>query len=326
MTTIDCRIGRVTARKVRRMSDYPHKVGWMGAGRMGTALIKRLLNAGVDVSVYNRTRSKAEHLAELGATIVDKPIELADRDIIFSMVASGKDVMEVMTGPEGVLSDPNQRPSIIVDSTTIDPPTSVKLRAEAAALGVQMLAAPVSGNPKVVTSGQLTVVTSGPREAHDTVLPYLNLFGQKVTYVGAEEQARLVKICHNVMLGVVSQTLAEITVLAEAGGVNRSAFLEFFNDSVMGSVFSRYKSPSIVNLDYTPTFTWPLLRKDLELGLEAAHDYNVPMPTTALVNQIVIEGIGLGYGEQDFMALLTKTALGSGMKLEPENIEFDDGL
>ncbi|MDH3192858.1 MAG: NAD(P)-dependent oxidoreductase [Acidimicrobiia bacterium] len=308
------------------MSEFSHRVGWIGTGRMGFELASRLLKAGVDVGVYNRTRSKAEPLAALGAQVVDKPIELADRDIIFTMVASGKDVMDVTTGPDGVLSDPNRRPKIIVDSTTIDPPTSVKLREAAAALGVQMLAAPVSGNPKVVSSGNLTVVTSGPREAHDTALPYLDQFGKKVTYVGADEQARLVKICHNVMLGVVSQSLAEITVLAEAGGVERSAFLDFLNDSVMGSVFTRYKSPAIVNLDYTPTFTWPLLRKDLELGLEAAHDFNVPMPTTALVNQIVIEGIGQGYGDEDFMALLTKTARGSGMELKPENIDYDDGL
>jgi len=306
--------------------DFPHRIGWIGTGRMGYELVSRLLRAGVDVGVYNRTRSKAEPLADLGATIVDSPIELADRDIVFTIVASGRDVIEVTTGEKGVLSHPDHRPSIIVDSTTIDPPTSVELRQKAAALGVQMLAAPVSGNPKVVRSGNLTVVTSGPRDAHDTALPYVNLFGKGVTYVGADEQARLVKICHNVMLGVVAQNLAEITVLAEAGGVDRSAFLDFFNDSVMGSVFTRYKSPAIVNLDYTPTFTWPLLRKDLELGLEAAHEFNVPMPTTALVNQLVIDGIGQGYGDEDFMALLTKTARGAGMELKPENVEYDDGL
>lgn len=308
------------------MSDYPHRVGWIGTGRMGYELVSRLLNAGVDVGVYNRTRAKAEPLAALGAKIVDRPIELADRDIIFTIVASGQDVIDVTTGPEGVLSDPNHQPAMIVDSTTIDPPTSAVLREKARALGVQMLAAPVSGNPKVVKTGNLTVVTSGPRDAHDTALPYLELFGKGVTYVGEAEQARLVKICHNVMLGVVAQSLAEITVLAEAGGVTRSAFLDFLNKSVMGSTFTNYKGPAIVNLDYTPTFTWPLLRKDLELGLEAAHDYNVPMPTTALVNQIVIDGIGQGYGDQDFMALLTKTARGAGMELEPENIEYDDGL
>lgn len=308
------------------MSDYPHRVGWIGTGRMGYELVSRLLNAGVDVGVYNRTRAKAEPLAALGAKIVDRPIELADRDIIFTIVASGQDVIDVTTGPEGVLSDPNHQPAMIVDSTTIDPPTSAVLREKARALGVQMLAAPVSGNPKVVKTGNLTVVTSGPRDAHDTALPYLELFGKGVTYVGEAEQARLVKICHNVMLGVVAQSLAEITVLAEAGGVTRSAFLDFLNKSVMGSTFTNYKGPAIVNLDYTPTFTWPLLRKDLELGLEAAHDYNVPMPTTALVNQLVIDGIGQGYGDQDFMALLTKTARGAGMELEPENIDYDDGL
>lgn len=306
--------------------DYPHKVGWIGAGRMGAAIATRLLKAGVDVWVYNRTRAKAEALESLGATVVDSPADLASRDIVFTMVASGKDVMAVTVGESGVLSDPAQTPSILIDSTTIDPPTSALLRQEAAERGVAVLASPVSGNPKVVESGKLTVVTSGPRDAYDTALPYLNLFGRKSSYVGASDEARLVKICHNVMLGVVSQSLAEITVLAEAGGVSRADFLDFFNDSVMASTFTRYKGPAVVNLDFTPTFTWPLLRKDLELGLEAAGALGVPMPTTALVNQLVIDGIGQGYGEQDFMSLLIKTARGAGMELKSEDIEVDDFL
>lgn len=305
--------------------QLPHKVGWIGIGRMGYALATRLLDGGTDLWVYNRTRSKAEPLADLGAKVVDSPADLADRDIVFTMVAGPKDVLEVTVGPNGVLSG-ETRPSMIVDATTIDPVTSAMLSEQAGELGTAVLAAPVSGNPKVVKSGTLTVVASGPRSAFDTAEPYLNLFGRKVTYVGEGDQARLVKICHNMMLGVVSQNLAEITVLAEAGGVSRADFLEFLNDSVMGSVFTRYKSPAIVNLDYTPTFTWHLLRKDLELGLEAGRAMDVPLPTTALTHQIVQEGIGLGYGDEDFMALLTKTARASGRELESENKDVGDGL
>jgi 3-hydroxyisobutyrate dehydrogenase-like beta-hydroxyacid dehydrogenase len=307
-------------------SEHPHTIGWIGAGRMGAALITRLLANGCDVSVYNRTKAKAEPLAELGAKLVDTPADLADRDIVFTTVAGPKDVIEVTLGEQGVFSRREARPSIIVDSTTINPEASVKLREGAAARGAAVLAAPVSGNAKVVKAGKLTSVVSGPHEAFEEARPYLEMYGEKVTYVGSGDEARLVKICHNLLLGVVTQTMAEITVLAEAAGVSRADFLDFLNDSVMGSTFSRYKTPAFVNLDWTPTFTWHLLRKDFELGLEQGRELNVPLPTSALAHQIVMEGIGRGWGDQDFGALLELTAAAAGMTLEPENVEVDDGL
>jgi 3-hydroxyisobutyrate dehydrogenase-like beta-hydroxyacid dehydrogenase len=193
-------------------------------------------------------------------------------------------------------------------------------------LGTAVLAAPVSGNPKVVRSGRLTVVASGPREAYETARPYLECFGRKVTYVGPADEARLVKMCHNLMLGVVAQSMAEITLLAEAGGVSRSDFLEFLNESVMGSMFTKYKTPALVNLDYTPTFTWHLLRKDFELGLEAGRLLDVPLSTAALVHQIVMDGIGRGFGDQDFISMLSRQAEGSSVELVAENKEVSDGL
>jgi 3-hydroxyisobutyrate dehydrogenase-like beta-hydroxyacid dehydrogenase len=292
---------------------------------MGYALCVRLLEAGHDLWVYNRTRAKAEPLEELGAKVVDSPAELGERDIVFTMVAGPKDVMEVTVGSEGVLSG-DDRPSVLVDSTTIDPVTSDALRVAAGELGTSIVAAPVSGNAKVVKSGKLTTVASGPREAYDTVAPYLEVFGRKVTYVGEADQARLVKLCHNLHLGVVTQSLAEVTMLAEASGVSRKDFLEFFNDSVMGSTFTRYKSPALVNLDWNPTFTWHLLRKDLELGLATGRELNVPMHTAALVSQIVMEGIGRGMGDIDFGALLEMQAANSGRELESEDQEVSDGL
>jgi 3-hydroxyisobutyrate dehydrogenase-like beta-hydroxyacid dehydrogenase len=158
------------------------------------------------------------------------------------------------------------------------------------------------------------------------VQPVLALLGQGVTYVGEGEVARLVKICHNVFLGVVIQSLAEITLLAERGGTTRAAFLEFLNDSVMGSTFSRYKSPALVNLDFTPTFTMPLLSKDFDLGLAAAHDLRVPMPLAAMAAQLVASAVGAGHVEEDFAALILEQARRSGMTLKPENIPVDDGL
>lgn len=305
---------------------FPHRVGWIGTGRMGAAIATRLLDAGVDLWVWNRTRSKAEALESKGAKVVDSPLELADRDIVITMVGGPQDVLDVTFGERGVLSNPDVRPSILIDSTTIDPATSQELTQRAAALGTSVLASPVSGNPKVVKSGRLTVVASGPRAAYDEAEPYLEQFGRKVTYVGDGDQARLVKIAHNLMLGVVTQSMAEITMLCEAAGVKRSDFLEFLNDSVMGSTFTRYKTPSFVNLDYTPTFTSHLLRKDLELGLDASRETNVPLPLTALTHQIVMENIGLGKGDEDFANLLSRQASVSGMEIESEGIEVPTGL
>ena len=308
------------------MAEYPHTIGWIGAGRMGAALIKRLLANGCDVSVYNRTKAKAEALAEFGAKVVDQPADLADRDLVFTTVAGPKDVIEVTLGENGVFSRDDVCPRIIVDSTTINPEASAMLREGAAARGAAVVAVPVSGNAKVVTSGKLTAVASGPRDAYEEVLPYLEMYGEKVTYVGSGDEARLVKICHNLLLGVVTQTVAEITVLAEAAGVSRADFLEFLNDSVMGSTFTRYKSPAFVNLEWKPTFTWHLLRKDFELGLEQGRELNVPLPTSAIAHQIVVEGIARGWGDEDFGALLELQAAASGRTLEPENVEVDDGL
>ncbi|MDQ4214693.1 NAD(P)-dependent oxidoreductase [Microbacterium capsulatum] len=301
-------------------------IGWIGAGRMGYQLATRLLNGGHDVAVYNRTRAKAEPLTEKGAKIVDRPIDLADRDIVFIMVSTSDDLHHVLFGDGGLLTDPDRTPRIIVDSSTVSTDASAKAREGAAARGTEFLAAPVSGNPKVIAAGKLTVAVSGPRAVFDEVQPLLALFGRGTTYVGEGEVARLVKIAHNVYLGVVTQSLAEITTLVERGGVERGAFMEFLNDSVMGSIFSRYKSPALVNLDFHPTFTNILLRKDMQLGLSAGKELGVPMPLAAATDMLVAEAIGAGHVEQDFATLLLEQARRSGYELVAETVPFDDGL
>ena len=308
------------------MSSNAVKICWIGIGRMGYALATRLLEAGHDVSVYNRTRSKAEPLAALGAKIVDRPVDLADRDVVFIMVSAPKDLEQVTVGDGGLLTAEGVSPRVIVDSSTVSEEVSAEIRGYAAERGTQLLAAPVSGNPSVISAGMLTVAVSGPRATFDEVEDLLEVFGRGVTYVGEGEVARLVKIAHNVFLGVVTQSLAEITVLAERGGVTRAAFLEFLNDSVMGSIFTRYKSPAFVNLDFKPTFTNVLLSKDIELGLDAGKKLGVPMPIAAATGQLVHSAIGAGHTEQDFATLILEQARRSGYELVAENAEVDDGL
>jgi 3-hydroxyisobutyrate dehydrogenase len=234
------------------------RVGWAGAGRMGFQMVTRLLGAGYEVWVWNRTRAKAEPLAELGATLVDTPADLAACDVVFTMVAGSDDLVDVVTG---ILSR-----------------------------------------------------------------PVLEALGEGVTYVGEDDAARLVKICHNLMLGVVTQCLAEITVLAERGGVSRADFLAFLNASVMGSTFTRYKTPAFVELDFTPTFTPVLLRKDFDLGLAAGKELGVPLPVAELVRELVQRTIDEGHVDVDFAALLEVQARAAGMELEPEPGPVPDGL
>src|SRR5437016_983722 len=236
----------------------PLTLGWIGTGRMGSVLAARLLEQGCDLTVYNRTRSKAEPLEKRGARIVDRPADLSDRDLVITSVAGSRDFAEVMTGPQGLLANGERVPSLVIDTSTVSMEVSQAIREKAAQLG--------------------------------------------------------------------SALLAETTVLAERGGIARADYLEFINGSVMGSTFSRYKTPSLVNLDFTPTFTGHLLRKDFELGLDAARQLNVPLPVAALTHQIVVSLIGQGLGDCDFAALLELAARGANFPLKPESRQVSDGL
>jgi len=302
------------------------RVGWIGIGRMGYAMAERLAKGGADLTVWNRTRSKAEPLAQHGAKVAAALPELAACDIVFCMVSTWDDVKEVVAGTGGLLSEKTRTPKLVIECSSISLEGSAELRRLLQARDVQMLAAPVSGNAKVIKAGRLSFVCSGPKSAFDAALPYLKMIAPAASYVGEGELARIVKICHNVFLGVVTQSLAEITVLAQKAGVPRHAFLDFMNQSVMGSTFSRYKTPAFVNLDFKVTFTPHLLRKDLDLGLDAGRRFEVPMPLASLTRDIVQTLIGRGMTEQDFAQLLLLQAQASGMKLEPEKVPVSDGL
>jgi 3-hydroxyisobutyrate dehydrogenase len=301
-----------------------HKLGWIGIGRMGYAMAERLAKAGCDISVWNRTKSKAEPLAKCGAKVVNNLTDLASCEIVFTMVSTGKDVQEVLFGPAGVMSK-GGAPKIVVDSTSISLEESADIRAKLAEKNVKFLAAPVSGNAKVIKAGKLTVVASGPKDAFDAVSPYLDAIGRGASYVGEGELSRIAKICHNVMLGVVIQNLCEITVLAEKAGMQRHAFLDFLNKSVMGSMFTGYKTPALSKLDFHVTFTPELLLKDIDLGLSSGRKFGVPMPTTAVARDRVQTLIGHGY-DQDFSQLILLQAQASGIQLKSEDVEVGDGL
>jgi 3-hydroxyisobutyrate dehydrogenase len=312
------------------------KIGWIGIGRMGFPMAERLLKAGHKVAIWNRTRAKAEPLAGAGGQIVGQPTDLADVDVLFSIVSTGKDLEQVLFGANGVVSGRNGKlPSIVVDCSTIGVDESAAIRARLGEHGAAFVCAPVSGNAKVIKAGRLSAVVSGPEAACKAVMPLIEAFApQGVSYVGEGELARICKIAHNVMLGVVIENLIEITLLTNKMGVPRQAFLAFLNNSVMGSMFTRYKSPALVNLDWTTTFTPELLRKDLDLGLELGREQDVPMPVTAAAREMLQSHFGTatlksdpeGYLQKDFAALAETMALMAGMRLTSENKNVPTGL
>jgi len=289
---------------------------------MGYAMAERLAKGGCDIAVWNRTREKAEPLAKYGAKLVNQLEELSTRDILFVMVSTYEDVKEVI----GKALAGRAKPKMVVECSSISLDGSAELRTILKAQGVEYLAAPVSGNAKVIKAGKLTFVVSGPKAAYEAARPYLDMMGTGSSYVGEGELARIAKICHNVMLGVVIQNLCEITILAQKAGMPRHAFLDFLNKSVMGSMFTRYKTPTLVNLDFHVTFTPKLLRKDLDLGLDAGRQFEVPMPLTSLTRDLLQQMIGRGMTEQDFSTLLLVQAQASGLELKPENVQVGDGL
>jgi 3-hydroxyisobutyrate dehydrogenase len=302
------------------VKDVGRSIGWIGAGRMGSALIERLLEAGVAVAVFNRTRSKADALAAMGATAVRAPVDLAQCDVVFTMVSASKDLLDVTTGPSGLLTDDNGSPAVLVDCSTVSIETSQAVRAAAEQRGTSFVAAPVSGNPKVVRAGRASFAVSGPVAACDQIGSLLAALGRAATYVGDADAARVVKIAHNLVLAIVAQAMAETAVVAEAAGVSRTEYLSFLNDSVLGSEFTRYKTPAFVSLDFTPTFTPALLAKDLDLGLAMADALDVAAPLVRATRHQVQRLIDRGNTDVDFAALLLLEADDAGVTLRAKEV------
>ncbi|OBI50566.1 6-phosphogluconate dehydrogenase [Mycobacterium kyorinense] len=284
-----------------------HHIGWLGTGRLGTAMAARLLADGVALTVWNRTASKTAPLIELGATAAERASDLGRCDIVFTTVTSSPDLLAVTSGPAGLLrAQPTLR--IVVDCSTVSAQAAAAVRAEAANRDIAFLSAPVSGNADMVAEGRASLIVSGAAEAFKTVEPHLRAITPSVTYCGTGGEALLTKLCHNLLLGMVSEALAEATTLAQKGGVAPSDFLDFIDGSVLGSTFIRHKGQAIRARNYEPTFTTENLRKDFDLGLAAARELEVPMPVAATTHQLIQTAIGHGYGKSDFAALYEMAA------------------
>jgi 3-hydroxyisobutyrate dehydrogenase-like beta-hydroxyacid dehydrogenase len=299
------------------ISDSPNPtIGWLGTGRMGLAMARRLVDASRDVTVWNRTRAKTDDLVAAGAIVANEIVNLAGCDVVFVMVATPTDLEEVVLGAEGLLSA-SARPGVVVSCSTVDTATSARVRSALGAQGVAFLAAPISGNPHVVAEGGATFVVSGPRDTYDLVAHLLDTVARMSVWVGGAEEALTVKICHNLYLGLIVQSIAEVTVLAEKSGVDRAVFLDFLNSTGLATPWVKRRTPDLLALDWTPTFTTELLRKDFELGMESAREAEVPMPLASSVLQLLQGAIGRGYRDADFLSLFAVQAASAGFDPQP---------
>jgi len=292
-------------------------VGWIGAGKMGEAIIERLLDGGVAVNVWNRTPEKCAALIDRGAQAAQTPADAASQEVVFSIVLDDNALRELYEREDGVLSG---SASVWVDCSSVSPSAAQAAAKAAAARGVKFVSAPVSGNPGVVRAGRLIFAVSGPEAAIEKASPFFDVIGRAVHVVGDANQATVVKICTNALLGVLMETLSEVAILGETNGVKREALLNFINDSAVGSPFSTYKTPALVSLDFTPTFTSEAQRKDLRLALSLAEEKGASIPlihaTEVEFDRLVESGVGSGL---DIASVISQVALDSEIDISPEN-------
>ena len=304
------------------------RVAVLGLGRMGEAIADRLLLAGHELSVWNRSPAATAGFAKKGATVLAHPADAwTHAQLAITMLADDAAVEAVTSAEHGLLgahgagapeAHAPEAPApgtgtaaahgtrTLVDMSTISERGSVRVASACATAGVTYLRAPVSGNPAVVVAGNLGIIVSGPKREFDRMSGVLSDIGPNLFYVGEEEQARIVKLALNLMLGGTTQLLAEALVLAEHNGITTEAMLEVISGSAIGSPYIKYKTAGLVADDYVSTFTASLLFKDLGLALQAGHDSGVPLPLTAATQQLVQSCIALGMGDLDLSVLVPR--------------------
>jgi 3-hydroxyisobutyrate dehydrogenase-like beta-hydroxyacid dehydrogenase len=275
-------------------------VGLIGLGNMGTAVAERLVDAGYQLVLHNRTPDKATALAERGATVAGSAAALAAAvDVVLTSLADD-DALESVAGEVAAAARPG---TVLIDISTVSPEASARVAADAERAGIEYVRAPVSGNPSVVRAGTLTFIVSGPDEAIDRVLPVLLAIGPTVHRVGDAEQARVVKLAINLVIGGLAELMSEALVLGEAAGVSRRALLEVMGSSAAGAPFVKYKTEPLLRDDYSATFTTALMEKDVDLILDAAADAEVELPVAKELKLLLRSAVDAGYGDHDFMAL-----------------------
>jgi 3-hydroxyisobutyrate dehydrogenase-like beta-hydroxyacid dehydrogenase len=290
------------------------RVAVLGLGHMGAPIAERLEQAGHELAVWNRSPAPLEPFEQRGVARLTQPLDAwSYAEFVVTMLADDDAVKAVTLGPAGLLATDGQLNGTLVDMSTISAGTSAQIAEACDQRGVRYLRAPVSGNPSVVVTGNLGIIISGPRKAYEAASATLREIGPKLFYVGPGDESRIVKLALNLMIGGTTQLLAEALVLAEKHGLERASMLEVIAGSAIGSPYVKYKQETLLSGDYSSTFTAKLLHKDLGLALEAAHDASVPLPVTALTQQLVEGCIAAGMGDLDLAVLVPKLQRDAGI-------------
>src|ERR1700681_1237416 len=289
------------------------KLGFIGLGVMGGNMVARLLDKGHTVTGYNRTRSKAQALIDKGMQWADSPAAVCDAsDVVFSMVTNSSALAEVAEAANGVLAGIGAG-KIWIDMSTVSPAMSRGLAAKAREKGADMLDAPVSGSPITLQQGKLSVMVGGRADTFERVKPLLLDIGPKVTHVGDNGLALVMKIACNLSLAVQMLAFSEGVLLAEKSGIKREVAVDVLTHSVIGSPMVQYRGPFVLKMPEEAWFNVSMMQKDMLLALELGWQLNVPLPTTAITNEMLTAARGMGLAEKDFAILFEALARMSGV-------------
>jgi 3-hydroxyisobutyrate dehydrogenase-like beta-hydroxyacid dehydrogenase len=287
-------------------------VGFVGLGAMGGGIVRRLLSAGHVVTGWNRTKAKAEPLLEAGMRWRDTPRAVAEAsEITFTMVTNTRALEAVTQGAEGIIAGLGPG-KIYVDMSTASPTASRALAEQVTATGAQMLDAPVSGSLSTLEEGKLSVMVGGPSEVFVRAKPVLEDIGPRVTYVGVNGQAALMKIATNLSLAVQMLAFSEGVLLAEKGGIDRSVAVDVLTNSAIASPMVKYRGPFVLRPPDVAWFDVNMMQKDLLLALEQGRELNVPLPTAATANEMLTAARAMGFAKEDFAVVFRVLAAMSG--------------
>jgi 3-hydroxyisobutyrate dehydrogenase len=292
------------------------ELGYVGLGVMGSSIVRRLLDAGHAVTVWNRTREKAEPLLEAGAAWADSPRAVAERsEIVFTMVTNTDAVRAVTEGPDGILAGlaPGK---IYVDMSTASPANTRALAEQVADAGAQMLDAPVSGTSITVDQGKASLMVGGDDDAFERARAVLEAIGPRVYHMGGNGTAVTMKIAINLSLAVQMLAFSEGVLLAEKTGIAREAAVEAMLGSVIASPMVAYRGPLVLGHPDEVWFDCSMMQKDMNLALELGQELGVPLPTTAVTNELLTAANGMGIGDKDFAVLFDVLASMSGVETE----------
>jgi 3-hydroxyisobutyrate dehydrogenase-like beta-hydroxyacid dehydrogenase len=288
-------------------------LGFIGLGVMGGQMVDRLLNHGHTVTGYNRTRAKAQWLIDKGMKWADTPRGVCEAvDVTLSMVTNSEALEDVAEGPKGMLAGLGSG-KVLVDMSTVSPAMSRGLAAKVRAKGADMVDAPVSGSVISLQQGKLSVMVGGRKETFERVKPLLLDIGPKVTHVGDNGLALVMKIATNLSLAVQMLAFSEGVLLAEKSGIARETAVEVLTHSAVASPMVQYRGPFVLHMPDEAWFNVNMMQKDMLLALELGRQVDVPLPTTAAVNQMLTAARGMGLAEQDFAVLFQVLARMSGL-------------